>query len=114
MDVVPRDDLLAVDAQVSVNDIDVVRAGLPVTLKFPALNQRTTPTIEGTVSKVSADRTVDQKTGQPYYMVRITIGSIDLLPKNIALQPGMPVDAMIRTGYAYLLEYLAKPITDFA
>jgi membrane fusion protein, type I secretion system len=114
MDIVPRDDILAVDAQVSVNDIDVVRAGLPVTLKFPALNQRTTPTIEGTVAKVPADRTVDQKTGQPYYMVRISVGSIDRLPKNVTLQPGMPVDAMIRTGSRTFLEYLAKPITDFA
>ena len=114
MDIVPRDDLLAVDAQVSVNDIDVVRPGLPVTLKFTALNQRTTPNIEGTVSKVSADRTVDQKTGQPYYMVRIVIGSTDLLPKNVALQPGMPVEAMIRTGSRTFLEYLAKPITDYA
>jgi len=114
MDIVPRDDLLAVDAKVAVTDIDVVRAGLPVTLKFTALNQRTTPTIEGTVSKVSADRTVDPKTEQPYYMVRIAIGSTDQLPKGVALQPGMSVEAMIRTGSRTLLQYLVKPITDFA
>jgi membrane fusion protein, epimerase transport system len=46
--------------------------------------------------------------------VRITIGSTALLPKNVALQPGMPVEAMIRTGSRTFLEYLAKPITDFA
>jgi HlyD family type I secretion membrane fusion protein len=114
MDIVPQNELLAVDAQVSVTDIDVVRVGLPVTLRFTSLNQRTTPTIEGTVSKVSADRTTDPKTGFPYYLVRITIGSTDLLPKNTQLQPGMSVDAMIRTGSRSFLEYLAKPITDFA
>ena len=114
MDIVPSGDVLAVDAQVSVNDIDVVHPGLPVTLRLSALNQRTTPSIQGTVAKVSADRTVDQKTGQPYYTTRIIIGSTDQLPKNAALQPGMPVEAMIRTGSRTFLEYLAKPITDFA
>lgn len=114
MEIVPRDDVLAVDARVSVTDIDVVHSGLPVTLKFTALNQRTTPTIEGTVSKVSADRTLDPKTEQPYYMVRIAIGSTDLLPKNATLQPGMSVETMIRTGSRTLLQYLVKPITDFA
>jgi membrane fusion protein, type I secretion system len=114
MDIVPRDDTLAVDAQVAVTDIDVVRPGLPVTLKFTALNQRTTPTIEGTVSKVSADRTVDQKTNQPYYTVRIALGSTAELPKNISLSAGMPVETMIRTGSRTFLEYVAKPITDFA
>lgn len=114
LDIVPRNDVLAVDAQVAVGDIDVVRPGLPVTLKFSALNQRTTPTIEGTVANVSADRTVDQKTGQPYYVVRVSLGSLDQLPKNVQLQAGMPVEAMIRTGSRTFLEYLAKPITDFA
>ena len=114
MDIVPRDDVLAVDAQVSVNDIDVVHPGLPVALKFTALNQRTTPTIEGSVTKVSADRTLDPKSGMPYYSVRINIGSTAELPKTVELQPGMPVEAMIRTGSRTFLEYLAKPITDFA
>ena len=114
MDIVPQDDVLAVDARVSVTDIDVVRAGLPVTLKFTSLSQRTTPTVEGTVSKVSADRTTDAKTEQPYYIVRIAIGSLDELPKGVVLQPGMSVEAMIRTGSRTLLNYLVKPITDFA
>jgi epimerase transport system membrane fusion protein len=114
MDIVPRHDVLAVDAQVAVNDIDVVHPGLPVTLKFTALNQRTTPTVEGTVSRVSADRMVEPKTGQPFYTVRIALGSTAELPKNVALQPGMPVEAMIRTGSRTFLEHIAKPITDFA
>ena len=114
MDIVPSNDVLAVDAKVSPTDIDVVAPGLPVTLKFTALNQRTTPTIEGTVSTVAADRTLEEKTGQSYYMVRIKLGSTAELPKNAVLQAGMPVEAMIRTGSRTFIEYLAKPIVDFA
>jgi len=92
----------------------VVRVGLPVQLRFSALNQRTTPTIDGTVSKVAADRSVDQRTGQPSYTVRVAVGSPERLPKNVVLQPGMPVETMIRTGSRSFLDYLAKPIADFA
>ena len=114
MDIVPSHDVLAVDARVSPNDIDVVHPGLPVSLKFTALNQRTTPTIEGTVSTVAADHTVEEKTGQSYYIVRIKLGSTAELPKEVVLQAGMPVEAMIRTGSRTFIEYLAKPIVDFA
>jgi HlyD family type I secretion membrane fusion protein len=113
MDIVPQDDILVVDAQVAVTEIDVVHVGLPVQLRFSALNQRTTPTVDGVVAKVAADRLVDQRTGQPSYTVRIAVGSIERLPKNVALQPGMPVETMIRTGSRSFLEYLAKPISDF-
>jgi HlyD family type I secretion membrane fusion protein len=114
MDIVPQEDVLVVDAQVAVNDIDVVRVGLPVQLRFSALNQRTTPTIDGTVSKIAPDRSVDQRTGQPSYTVRVAVGSAERLPKNVVLQPGMPVETMIRTGSRSFLDYLAKPIVDFA
>jgi multidrug efflux pump subunit AcrA (membrane-fusion protein) len=57
---------------------------------------------------------VDQKSGLPYYTGRVSLGPTEQLPKNVVLQPGMPVEAMIRTGSHTLLEYLAKPITDFA
>lgn len=112
MDIVPGEDVLVVDAQLAVIDIDVVRVGLPVQLRFSSLNQRTTPTIEGKVTKISADRLVDQRSGQPFYTVRIAVGSTERLPKEVELQPGMPVEAMILTGARTMLEYFAKPLLD--
>jgi HlyD family secretion protein len=46
--------------------------------------------------------------------VRVAVGSAERLPKNVVLQPGMPVETMIRTGSRSFLDYLAKPIADFA
>jgi epimerase transport system membrane fusion protein len=113
MDIVPGDDLLSVDAQVSITDIDVISVGLPVELRFSAFNQRTTPTLAGKVQKISADRVVDQRTGQPSYTVRIMVETTGRLPPGIELQAGMPVEAMIRTGERTFLDYLTKPISDF-
>jgi HlyD family type I secretion membrane fusion protein len=113
MDIVPSEDILVVEAQVPVSEIDAVRVGLPVQLRFSALNQRTTPTVEGEVANVSPDRLVDPRSGQPYYTARILVGDIGRLPPDTLLKAGMPVEAMIRTGERTILEYLAKPLTDF-
>ena len=43
MEVVPENDTLSVDAKVSPNDIDQLRANQLVLLRFSAFDQRTTP-----------------------------------------------------------------------
>ena len=45
-----------------------VQVGQPAVLRFSAFNQRTTPEINGEVSRVSADVTQDQKTGASFYV----------------------------------------------
>ena len=71
--IVPEADTLSVEAKVDPKDIDQVQFGQPVVLRFSAFNQRTTPEINGTVSRVAADTTTDQRTGQSYYLVRIAM-----------------------------------------
>lgn len=38
-----------------------------------AFNLRTTPELNGHVSPIAADLTTDQRTGQSYYLVRISL-----------------------------------------
>jgi HlyD family secretion protein len=52
-----------VEARVAPQDIDQVKIGQAAGLRFSAFNQRTTPEISGTVSRVSADVTTEQRTG---------------------------------------------------
>ena len=68
-------------------------------LRFSAFNQRTTPELNGTVARVGADTSTDQRTGQSYYLVRIamTADEINRLG-DVKLTPGMPVEAFIQTG----------------
>jgi len=73
--IVPEADVLSVEAKVSPRDIDQLRLGQTAALRFSALNQRTTPEISGTVSRVSADVSADQRSGQSFYTVRIALGS---------------------------------------
>ncbi|HEX8165980.1 MAG TPA: HlyD family type I secretion periplasmic adaptor subunit [Beijerinckiaceae bacterium] len=111
--IVPEADVLTVEAKLAPQDIDQVRAGQSAALRFSAFNQRTTPELEGVVSRVSADLTTDQRTGAAYYVVRITISEKELARlEGLRLVPGMPVETFIRTGERTVLSYVTKPFTD--
>jgi len=111
--IVPQMDTLLVEAKVEPRDIDQVQFGQPVVLRFSAFNIRTTPELNGTVVRIAADTTNDQRTGQSYYVVRIamTAGELGRLG-DVKLTPGMPVEAFIQTGERTMLSYLVKPLHD--
>ena len=68
-------------------------------LRFSAFNQRTTPEIYGTVTRISADATTDQRTGQTYYTTRIAMTEDEIAKLGeVKLIPGMPVEAFVQTG----------------
>src|SRR5262249_24950146 len=111
--IVPRADLLTVEARITPSDIDQVRVGQHAVLRFSAFNQRTTPEVKGEVSVVSADVTDDSKTGGSYYTVRIALSESELAPlKGFRLVPGMPVECFIQTRSRSVISYLSKPLAD--
>jgi protease secretion system membrane fusion protein len=115
MDIVPTDDALIVEAQLAVNLIDKVRVGMPVELIFSAFNANKTPHIPGTLIQVSADRTVEERTGQPYYKIRARVtpeGSKLIAAKKLDIQAGMPVEMFVKTGERSMMSYLLKPVFD--
>ena len=111
--IVPYADNLAVEAKVAPQDIDQLRIGQRAVLRFSAFSQRTTPELNGVVSRISADTTADQRTGQSYYTIRIVTSpnEIDGLGE-VKLVPGMPVEAFVQTGERKVLSYLVKPLQD--
>jgi HlyD family secretion protein len=111
--IVPDTDNLMVETKVNPQDVDQLQLGQAAMLRFPAFNQRTTPEILGTVTRISADTTTDQRTGQSYYTVRIAMPNQEVLRLGeIKLIPGMPVETFIRTGERTVWSYLVKPIND--
>lgn len=67
----------------------------------------------GLVTAVSADVTVDGKTGQSYYVARLRMDDAGRKAvDDLKLLPGMPVEIFIATGERTALSYLAKPFTD--
>lgn len=117
MDIVPSDDPLIVEGQLAVNLVDKVHAGLPVELMFSAFNSNRTPHIAGEVEQVAADRTVDEKTGAPYYKVRVKVtkqGQKMIAEHHLNIIPGMPVEVFVKAGERTMMNYLLKPLFDRA
>lgn len=110
--IVPDAEELSVEVRLPPERIDQVRAGQPAVLRFSAFDQRTTPEVNGEVSRVSADLLTDQRTGIPYYSARITIPAAEAQRLGQKLLPGMPVEAFVHTGDRTVLTYLTKPLTD--
>lgn len=111
--IVPQTDSLSVEARVNPQDIDKLLIGQKTVLRLTAFNQRTTPELNGEVSRVSADTTTDQRTGQAYYTIRISLPPSEVARLgDVRLIPGMPVEAFVQTGERTMLSYLAKPLSD--
>lgn len=113
MEIVPAADRLLVEVQLSPADIERVHPGLPVEIRLPAFRQRVAPYIEGEVVEVAADVTQDERRGVSFFRVRIAIPEeqVARLPGG-PLRPGMPAEALIRTGERSLARYMIQPLLD--
>ena len=111
--IVPQTDDLQVEAKVNPQDIDKLQVGQKTLLRLSAFNQRTTPELNGIVTRVSPDTTTDQRTGQSYYTIRVSMPAEEVARLgDVKLIPGMPVEAFVQTGERTLLSYLIKPLSD--
>ena len=113
LEIVPQQEELVIEAQVTPLDIDRVNIGLVAEVRFSAFKQAVTPVIEGKVINLSADRLIEEKTGTPYYLAQIEL-TPDSYQKmqHLELVPGMPVEVLIKTGERTVFEYLTKPISN--
>lgn len=113
MYIVPDNDKLQVEAKVQPQDIAQVKVGQAAVLRFSAFDTRTTPEIDGEVTRVSADTSTDQRTGLSYYTIRIGLPPEELKKLGeLKLLPGMPVEAFVQTGERTVISYLMKPLYD--
>lgn len=111
--IVPAEEKLAVEFKFAPTDIDQIRLGQDVRMRFTSFNQRTTPEVDGTVTYVSADISRDAKERQEYFVARAMIAGPS--PPRIAdrpITPGMPVEVFVTTDKRTALSYLVKPLTD--
>ena len=81
----------------------------------PALDQRQTPELFGTVKQISADAFEDANRQLSFYRAELVLndGEMSKLPAGTVLIPGMPVEAFIRTSDRSPMAYLVKPLADY-
>jgi len=111
--IVPQTDRLLVEAKIPPQEIDQIRVGQPAVLRFVAFSQRTTPELNGTVVRISADVSEDTKTGARFYTIRLDVTAEEIARLgDVKLVPGMPVETLIQTSPRTVMSYLIKPLHD--
>jgi HlyD family secretion protein len=111
--IVPDADKLSVESRVNPQDIDQIQIGQSTVLRLSTLNQRSTPELVGKVTRIAADASTDQRTGQSYFLIRIAMPPEEIVKLgDIRLLPGMPVEAFVQTGERTMISYLTKPLRD--
>ena len=111
MEIVPVEDTLLIEAEISPKDIGFLREGMRAVVKLTAYDFAIYGGLEGTLEHISAD-TVENEKGDSFYIVHIRtensyLGSPE---KPLEIIPGMKTNIDIITGKKTLMDYLLKPI----
>ncbi len=109
--VVPLEDSLLVEAQVSPRDVAFLHPGQKAIVKLTAYDFTVYGGLDAELDQISAD-TIQDKQGNSFYLIRVkTLNNTlkdtkgDVLP----IMPGMIAQVDIVTGKRTVLEYLVKP-----
>ena len=111
LEIVPLEDTLLVEAQVSPADIAFVNTGQRATVKITAYDYSIYGGLEGAVEDISAD-TIKNERGESFYRVRVRTARnfLGSEAKPLQIIPGMTAQVNILTGHKTVLDYLLKPI----
>jgi epimerase transport system membrane fusion protein len=115
MEIVPSSKDYIVVAKVLPANIESVHVGELADIRFSAFDLRNTHVVEGKVLTLSADVLEDPATRRSYYEAEIQVtpaGFKQMQADGLDLLPGMPAEAMIKTGQRTMLNYLLKPFLD--
>jgi HlyD family secretion protein len=116
MDIVPSAAPLRVSARVAPADADDVQAGQTVQVRFAGLHEPSLPSLQGEVTRMSADSFTDDKSGETYFLAEIDVPEeqINLIRQvrgqNFELRPGMPAEVLVPLRARSALSYIVEPL----
>lgn len=111
LEIVPHEASLRVTVRVKPADIGFIHAGQDAAVRVAAFDSAIYGKLDAVVERVGADVVLDENK-QPYFEVemRSLRNHLEHAGKQLALAPGMSVDASILTGERTVLQYLLKPV----
>lgn len=110
MDIVPDNEPLLLETQVPPHLIDRVKNDAMVDVRFSSFAHSPELVVQGKMASISNDL-LQEPNLPPYYLARVAITAegMQKLGKR-QLQPGMPVEVIIKTGERSVLTYLLHPL----
>jgi hemolysin D len=115
MHIVPKDDVLEIEAWVSNKDIGFITPGQRAAIKIETFQYTRYGLLEGVVSQVSSDAVNDEKRGLIYAAhIQLPRAYMWVDGKKVKLVPGMAVDVDIKIGQRRVIEYFLNPFIEYA
>jgi HlyD family type I secretion membrane fusion protein len=126
LNIVPSQDKVVAQAQISPTDIDTAHPGQKVHIRFTTVGAKQIPVLVGTLDYISADRlTTEQRPGitatasmpalvpNAFYTGRVSIAPSELSKLGeLKLHTGMPVEVLINRGERTALQYVLGPLSN--
>ncbi len=114
-EIVPKDDMLKIEASVLPKDIAYVRKGQKAKIAFTAYDMAIYGQFEGVVTKIASNTTSTQD-GTTYYpaIIEIDYNQVNDSDRKIILQSGMQSDVSIIGEERTVLSYVLNPITKLS
>lgn len=113
MDIVPLGEPLMLEARIDPHLIDKVHGGLETDVRFATFAHSPQLVVPAVIQSISSDLLEDQNGGNrvTYYLARLQV-TPDGMRKlgDRRMQPGMPVEVVIKTGERSMLSYLLGPL----
>ncbi len=99
--------------KISPRDIDSISVGAGAQIRLTAYNQRSMAPLDGKLTYIAADQSLDEKTDTAFFVARAEITPASLAANPTArLYPGMPAEIIIVHKERRAIDYLVSPITD--
>lgn len=111
MEIVPLDDTLLIEANITPADIAFLHPGQKAMVKITAYDFSIYGGLEGSVEQISAD-TIENQRGDSFFKVKLrtTSNALTYKGEKLPIIPGMTASVDILTGKKSVLDYLLKPI----
>ncbi len=113
-EIVPSETGLMVEVLVSPKDIAFVRIGQRAKVDVTAYESAVYGSLHGKVVSISPDATVNERTGESHYIVKVRTESDALIDRDgarLPIGPGMVANASLIGDQRSILAYILTPIT---
>ena len=111
LEIVPDNASLVINARIRPADIDRISAGMTAQVILPAYQQKSLPKIYGILDSISADRFSDERSGEQYFLAKISVEKEELAKLGDArMLTGMSAEVMVVQAETTLIRYLMDPI----
>lgn len=111
MVIVPKENVLEVEAMLPNKDIGFVNPGQDAEVKVETFPFTKYGTLHGTITQVSSDAIADEKLGLIYTTrVKLAKDTLQVENKIIRMTPGMAVTVEVKTGKRRVIEYFLSPL----